>query len=127
MATTWQDNLIKFDLSYWIIRDIEDGGGEHLNGFLQFDVVCQPLEINDPSPEFNETVDVLRKRCARLLTTLCRKHGLSQIEILEIVGYAVLDNCVNINTIETDDERDKRVSEQEKKNKNFFDRYSEEL
>jgi len=128
MATTWQDNLIKFDLSYWVIRTGKIGElAQLVDGILQFDIVCQPLEINEAEPDFDETIDVLRKRCKRLFTKLCRKHGLSQKELLEIVGHAVIDNGVNIDTIETDDERDKRLSKQQQRNKNFFDKYSEEL
>lgn len=124
----WQDNLCKFDLTYWIIRDNEeDGVIASSDGLLQFDISCKQLEAGEQSKRFGDIVSIVETRCQRLLTRLSKKHGLTYAEILDVVAHSMEDNCVNVDTLETDDQREERMARQQHKNMTFLDKYSEKL
>lgn len=126
MATTWRDDFCKFDLSYWIIR----GHIPHLesiDGTIQFDLYCKELENDEKQKSYVEIRKVVEEKCPRLITNLAKIQELSYDELIDIFIHAIEDNKINSNTIETDDERKIRLDQVSNSNKNFFDKYSQNV
>jgi len=126
MATTWKDGICKFDLTYWIIR----GHIPHLesiDGTIQFDLICQPLENGEKQKSYKEICKVINERCPKLITNLAKIQELSYNELTEIFINAIVDNSINVETVETDDARKIRLDQIFNSNKTFFDKYSQNV
>lgn len=126
MATIWKDGFCKFDLSYWIIRG-HIPKLESIDGTIQFDLFCKTLENGEKQKSYKEICKVIEERCPKLITSLAKVQELSYTELMEIFINAIVDNNINIETVETDDARKVRLDQVFSTNKNFFDKYSQNV
>jgi hypothetical protein len=129
MATKWQGNILKFDLSYWIIRENKDisEAGQNLCGALQFDLACKKLDDCQSQVGVASIAMAVKKKCGILLKNLSKRSELNEMEILDMISHSMFQHRVDINSIEPDYERISRIFEQEAKNKAMFDRFSEKF
>jgi len=126
MAMNWNNGLCKFDLSYWVIRgDIPHL--ESVDGTIQFELSCKELESGEKQKSYKEICKMVEEKCPRLISNLAKTQGLSYDELIDIFIHSIEDNNVNADTIETDDERKIRLDHVLNANKNFFDKYSQNV
>lgn len=125
MSTTWKGNYLRFDLPYWVLREDENGAKNQF-GSIHFDIGCRKMDEGGERHSIKQIIDILEKTCKKLIEDLAKQNGLSFVEVLDMVAYGMYNHCVDVTTLETDEERGLRVVDQQKKNKAFFDKFSEE-
>lgn len=125
MSATWKDNYLRFDLPYWVLRE-DENGAENRCGSIRFDIGCRKVVEGGERYSVKQIIDALEKTCKKLIGDLAKQNGLSFVEALDMVAHGMYNHCVDITTLETDEERGLRVVDQQKKNKAFFDKFSEE-
>jgi len=127
MATKWLgNNILEFDLSYWIIRDNDEGSVDY-TGRINFDLWCKRLDDSKSQASVAAIAMALRKKCNLLLTNIATKHKLSPMEICDMVARVIHQQRVDIDSIESDDERITKVLDKETRNKRLFDKISEKV
>lgn len=127
MATKWLgNNILELDLSYWIIRDNEEGSID-LTGKIKFDFWCKRLDDNKPQICVSLMGLALKNKCNLLINNLSAKHQLSPMELCDMIARVMHQQRVDVNSIETDDERIAKVLDKENRNMRLFNKISEKV
>lgn len=127
MATKWLgNNILELDLSYWIIRD-NDEGSIDLTGKIKFDLWCKKLDDSQPQVSVGLITMAMKHKCGVLIRNVAIKQQITEMEILDMVAHAIHQQRVDIKSIEPDAERITRILDKENRNKQLFDKISEKV